>query len=176
MTSSAPTRTDRLFRIALLVKGADGAAELIGALVLLLVSGAAVHRIVGEVLARDLLGPPDGTLARHFVSGTTEFVSGSRTFAVLYLALHGVVKLGLVVALLRKWLPAYPVAVLVLGAFVVYEVLRAIHTGSFVLPFLAALDIAIIVVVIREYVVLRRERAALGGEHPDRSGPGTGSR
>jgi uncharacterized membrane protein len=140
------------------VKGVDGAAELLGALLLTVVSGATDHRLVAEVLARDLLGDPDGSLARHFVAGTSEFVSGDRTFAVLYLALHGVVKLALVVALLRKWLPAYPVAVLVLGAFVVYEILRAVHTGSIVLPFLAALDVAIIVLVIREYVTLRRER------------------
>ncbi|GAA1863312.1 DUF2127 domain-containing protein [Pseudonocardia ailaonensis] len=146
----------RLFRVALLIKGIDGAAELIGAIVLVLVSGATVQRLVADVLARDLLGPPDGSLARHFVAGTSEFVSGDRTFAVLYLALHGVVKLALVVALLRRWLPAYPVAVVVLGAFVVYEVVRAVHTGSILLPFLAALDTAIIVLVIREYVVLRR--------------------
>ncbi|SDG63852.1 DUF2127 domain-containing protein [Pseudonocardia oroxyli] len=152
------SRTERLFRIALVVKGVDGAAELLGALLLAVVSGATVHRLVAEVLARDLLGDPDGSLARHFVAGTSEFVSGDRTFAVLYLALHGVVKLALVVALLRKWLPAYPVAVLVLGAFVVYEILRAVHTGSIVLPFLAALDVAILVLVIREYVTLRRER------------------
>jgi uncharacterized membrane protein len=162
ITRAGPSWTERLFRIALLVKAIDGAAELIGAVILLVVPGSAVHRIVGDILARDLLGRPDGTLARHFVAGTSEFVSGNRSFAVLYLGLHGVLKLVLVVALLRKWLPAYPVAVLVLGAFVVFEVLRAIHTGSLVLPFLAALDVAIIVMVIREYVVLRRERLSPG--------------
>jgi uncharacterized membrane protein len=162
ITRAGPSWTERLFRIALLVKAIDGAAELIGAVILLVVPGSAVHRIVGDILARDLLGRPDGTLARHFVAGTSEFVSGNRSFAVLYLGLHGVLKLVLVVALLRKWLPAYPVAVLVLGAFVVFEVLRAIHTGSLVLPFLAALDVAIIVMVIREYAVLRRERLSPG--------------
>jgi uncharacterized membrane protein len=162
ITRAGPSWTERLFRIALLVKAIDGAAELIGAVILLVVPGSAVHRIVGDILARDLLGRPDGTLARHFVAGTSEFVSGNRSFAVLYLGLNGVLKLVLVVALLRKWLPAYPVAVLVLGAFVVFEVLRAIHTGSLVLPFLAALDVAIIAMVIREYVVLRRERLSPG--------------
>ena len=157
------TKTERLFRIALVVKGVDGAAELIGALLLVLVSGATVQRLVAEILARDLLGNPDGSLARHFVAGTSEFVSGDRTFAVLYLALHGVVKVALVIALLRKWLPAYPVAVLVLAVFVVDEILRAVHTGSVVLPFLAALDTAIIVLVIREYLVLRRERRVSPG-------------
>ncbi len=42
-----------------------------------------------------------------------------------------------------------------LGAFVVYEVYRATRTGSVLLPVLAALDIAIIVVIVREYRLLR---------------------
>ncbi|HEV7450429.1 MAG TPA: DUF2127 domain-containing protein [Pseudonocardiaceae bacterium] len=123
---------------------------------------------MADVLSRDLLGPPGGSLARHFVAGTAEFASGNRTFAVVYLGLHGVVKLALVAALLRRWLPAYPIAVVVLGAFVVYlgafvvyEVYRATRTGSVLLPLLAVLDIAIIVVIVREYRLLRRERTGV---------------
>ncbi len=151
-------RTEQLFKAALLIKGVDGATELIGAVALLLVSGATVHRLVVDVISHDLLGPPDGSLARHFAAGTAEFASGNRTFAVVYLGLHGVVKLALVAALLRRWLPAYPIAVMVLGAFVVYELYRATRTGSVLLPSLAVLDIAIIVVIVREYRLLRRER------------------
>ncbi len=154
-------RTGQLFKAALLVKGVDGGAELLGAVALLLVSGATVHRLVADVLSRDLLGPPDGSLARHFVAGTAQFASGNRTFAVVYLALHGVVKLALVAALLRRWLPAYPIAVVVLGTFVLYEVHRAMRTGSVLLPFLAVVDVAIIVVIMREYRLLRRERSGI---------------
>jgi uncharacterized membrane protein len=143
--------TERLFRIAMIVKGVDGAAELIGAITLLLVSGGTIQTLINDVVSRDLLGPPDGSLARHFVSGTAEFASGNRTFAVVYLGLHGIVKLLLVVALLRKIRPVYPVAVVVLGLFVAYEIYRATQTGSVLLAFLAALDVAIIVLVIREY-------------------------
>ena len=154
MRWSAAGRTERLFRIALLIKAVDGAAELVGALVLLAVPGAALTSLVNDVVARDLLGPPDGSLARHFEAGTAEFASGNRTFAVVYLALHGLVKLALVAALLRRWRPAYPAAAVVLGAFVVYELYRATQTGSVLLPLLAALDIAIIVLIIREYRLL----------------------
>jgi uncharacterized membrane protein len=89
------------------------------------------------------------------VAGTAEFASGNRTFAVVYLALHGLIKLALVVALLREWRAAYPVAVVVLGIFVLYEVYRATQTGSLLLPFLAAFDVAVIVLVWREYRALR---------------------
>jgi uncharacterized membrane protein len=154
-TAARARTTERLFKLALVIKGIDGAAELIGALLLALVSGDFVQRVISGIVTHDLLGPPDGRLTEHFLRGTHEFASGHRVFAISYLALHGVLKLALVIALLRKWLPAYPAAVAVLGLFVVYEIYRAWHTHSVVLPFLAALDLAIIVLVIREYRLLR---------------------
>jgi uncharacterized membrane protein len=154
MADASARRTERLFNAALLVKGLDGAAELVGAVALLLVPTATVERLVAEVVSRDLLGPPDGFLTRHLVAGTAEFASGDRTFVLVYLGLHGVVKLALVWALLRKWRRAYPVAAAVLAVFVGYELIRALHTGSVVLPFLAVLDIVIIVLILREYRLL----------------------
>jgi uncharacterized membrane protein len=71
------------------------------------------------------------------------------------------VKIALVVALLRRWQPAYPLAIAVLGAFVGYELYRAVRTGSLLLPALAVLDIAIIVAVVREYRLLRRDRSGI---------------
>jgi uncharacterized membrane protein len=153
----AARRTERLFRIAMFVKGLDGAVELIGAIALLLVPATLVNQLVADVISRDLVGSPDGFLARHLVAGTTEFASGNRTFVILYLGLHGIVKLALVVALLRRWMPAYPVAAVVLSVFVAYELYRAVRTGSVVLPVLAAVDILIIIMVVREYLLLRRE-------------------
>ena len=156
-------RQEVLFRIALVLKGIDGAFELVGAIVLLVIPTGTVQTLISDVLSRDLLGPPDGSLARHFVAGTAEFASGNRTFAVVYLGLHGLVKLALVAAMLRRIRPAYPVAAVVLGLFVVYEIYRATRTGSVLLPFLAALDVAIIVLIIREY---RNMRPA--GPNPER--------
>jgi uncharacterized membrane protein len=148
-----------LFRIAMALKGIDGLLELIGGITLLLVSQAEVQKLIAGVVTHDLLGPPDGSLARHFVAGTAEFASGDRTFAVVYLLLHGVLKVALVIALLRHWLPAYPVAILVLGLFVVYELYRATQTGSVLLPVLAVVDVAVIALVVREYRALRREQS-----------------
>lgn len=157
------TRTELLFRIAMVVKGLDGLIELIGGITLLLVSQAEVQKVVAAVVTRDLLGPPDGSLTRHFVAGTAEFASGNRTFAVVYLLLHGMLKVALVVALLRHWLPAYPVAIVVLGLFVVYELYRATQTGSLLLPVLAIVDVVVIALVVREYRALRREQSATRG-------------
>jgi uncharacterized membrane protein len=158
MADVSASRTERFFKIALLLKGLDGAAELVGAVALLLVPASTVQMVIAEIVSRDLLGPPNGFLTRHLVSGTAEFAGGDRTFVLLYLGLHGVVKLALVWALLRKWRPAYPVAAAVLAVFVGYELIRAVNTRSVVLPFLAALDIVIIVLILREYRLLNSER------------------
>jgi uncharacterized membrane protein len=155
-------RTERWFKAALLLKGLDGAAELIGAVVLLLVPAATLDRLVAEVVSRDLLGPPDGFLTRHLVAGTAEFTGGNRTFVLVYLGLHGVLKLGLVWALLRRIRPAYPAAALVLGLFVAYELVRAVHNGSVVLALLAALDVVVIALVLREYRLLRANASPPG--------------
>jgi uncharacterized membrane protein len=155
------TNTERLFRIAIALKGLDGAVQLVGALILVIIPSTVVTGFAHAVITRDLLGDPSGTLARHLQTATENFVNGgTKTFAVAYLFAHGVIKLALVWALARKWVRAYPVAMVVLAAFVVYEVYRAVNTHSIALPFFAALDAVIIVLVYREYRQLRRERAA----------------
>ncbi|QUQ68879.1 DUF2127 domain-containing protein [Kutzneria sp. CA-103260] len=163
MTNS--TTTDKLFRVAIAIKGLDGLGQLALGIVLIFIPPTVITGLANEVVTRDLLGDPDGTLSTHLQTAAHNFADGSsRGFAIGYLLLHAVIKLGLVAALLRKIMPLYPVAVVVLGAFVVYEVYRAVNTHSIALPIFAAIDIVIIVLVVREYVQLRRERAASATE------------
>lgn len=151
--------TDRLFRIAVAIKGIDGGAQLLASLVLIVLPPTVVTGLANAAITRDLLGDPKGLLAAHLQEAAGHFAAGgTRWFAIIYLLLHGIIKLALVIALLRRVLPAYPVAVVVLAAFVAYELVRAVHTHSIALPFFAALDIVIIVLVVREYRQLRRER------------------
>lgn len=168
------TNTDRLFRIAIALKGLDGALQVIGALILVFIPSTVVTGFAHAVITRDLLGDPSGTLARHLELATESFVNGgTKTFAVVYLLAHGVIKLALVWALARKWVRAYPVAMVVLAAFVAYEVYRAIETHSIALPFFAALDVLIIVLVYREYRQLRRERASQRDQGGSAGGSGS---
>ncbi|TDD52254.1 DUF2127 domain-containing protein [Saccharopolyspora elongata] len=150
------TLTDKLFRVAVLLKGLDGAVQLIAGVLLIFLSPNTITRLAHAVVTRDLLGPPTGPLAGHFEEALQHFAGGNRTFVITYLIAHGVIKIGLVIGLLGKIMPLYPVAMVALGLFVVFEVLRAVQTKSVVLPLFAALDVAIIVLVLREYLELRR--------------------
>jgi uncharacterized membrane protein len=161
MTGAQHTATEKLFRAAITIKGIDGALQLVAGIVLIFVPGRVITELVHVVVSRDLLGSPGGPLATHLQLATHDFVEGSsRTFVVAYLLSHAVVKLGLVAALWRKIMPAYPVAVVVMTVFVVVELLRGVQTHSILLPVLAALDVLIILFVIKEYIQLRRERRA----------------
>jgi uncharacterized membrane protein len=145
------TTTDRLLRAALILKGLDGGVELLVGVALALVGPRELGELTRRVVVHHLLGSPRGALAERVTAGEALLSGGDRTFAVAYLTLHGLLKLGLVVALLRELRPAYPVAIGVLAVFIGYEAYRAVRTGSAALWAAAALDLAITVLVVREY-------------------------
>src|SRR5437016_2418999 len=115
------TATEKLFRIAIVLKGLDGGLQLIAGILLLFIPPRAITELA-ELVTRDLFSDPAGRLAIHLHTAAQDFASGStHWFVITYLLLHAVIKIGLVVALLRKIMPAYPVAALALAAFVVFE-------------------------------------------------------
>jgi uncharacterized membrane protein len=153
-------RTERMFKVAITIKGIDGGLQFLGALLLMVIPPTLITGIANAIITRDLLGDPHGTLSTHLATAADHFANGSsRWFAILYLLAHGVIKLALVWALVKRVMVAFPIAVLVLAAFVVYELWRATQTHSIALPIFAAIDIVIIALVIREYLKLRKERA-----------------
>jgi uncharacterized membrane protein len=89
-------------------------------------------------------------VARHLSLGTEHF-------AAWYLLIHGVIKILLVVALLRAMLPAYPIAVIVFGAFIVYQLYRFTFTHSPGLIALSAFDGIVIWLIWFEYRALRQQ-------------------
>ena len=63
----------------------------------------------------------------------------------------------LVGALVRRIRPAYPVAIVFLGSFILYELYRFVLGHSIALLIFAALDTGITTMVVREYLELRRD-------------------
>ncbi|GAA4852937.1 DUF2127 domain-containing protein [Saccharopolyspora rosea] len=159
--------TEKLFRVAVVLKGLDGVVQLLGGILVIFVPPSAITALA-HVTTRDVFGGAGGPLAQHFEQAAEHFANGgTRTFVIAYLLVHGVIKIGLVIALLCKIRPAYPIAVVALGAFVVFEVLRATRTHSIELPFFAALDVLIIVMVIKEYFELRKQQARGPAAHDE---------
>ncbi len=151
---------DRTFEISIVLKGLDGAFEVIGGLLLLLVSPATIDRVVVAFTQHELSGDPHDFIAvhalnfAHGLSGTAVLLGG------LYLLSHGVVKIVLVAALLKQQLWAYPWMVAFLGVFILYQVYRMTFAPSLGLAALTVFDIFVAWLTYREYQRHRQRRAA----------------
>jgi uncharacterized membrane protein len=155
---------NQAFALALAIKGIDGALELIGGLILFVVPPSAISLIFRSLTQHELSEDPHDVIAIH-VRAAAEQLAGSasvRRFGVLYLIGHGVIKLVLVGALVRRIRPAYPVAIVFLGSFIVYELYRSVLGHSIALLLFAALDTGITTMVVREYLELRRDSSRSG--------------
>jgi uncharacterized membrane protein len=143
---------DRTFRVTVTLKGLDGALEVIGGIVLLLVRPATIQHIVRALTQHELSQDPHDVIARHVLRSANHLTHGTTIFAALYLLSHGVAKVVLVVAVLQDRLWAYPGMIALLAAFVVYQLYRLIAVRPTIgLSLLTAFDGLVIWLTWREY-------------------------
>ncbi len=128
------------FEVGILVKGFDGVLEVVGGLLLSFLSPEQINQAVALATEHELSRDPNDFFANHLVTAAQGLSGGAKTFAVLYLLSHGVLKVGLVWALLKSRLWAYPTALAVFAAFGVYQVYRYVLSPSALLVFLTLVD------------------------------------
>lgn len=148
----------RIFVVGLWGKAIDGALELAGGLLLLLIPPATLNRLVIALTQHELVEDPRDWLAMTLRHAAAQLSVDSRLFGALYLLVHGLVKLGVVVGVLRGQRRAYPAAIGVLGLFMAYQVYRLSYAFSTGLLLLTIADAAIIGLTWREYTSSRGER------------------
>jgi uncharacterized membrane protein len=149
---------DRTFEVGILLKGLDGALELIGGALLLMVSPATINRITGALTQHELSEDPHDVIATHVLRMSHGLTGAAVGFAAVYLLLHGIVKVALVVALLRNQLWAYPWMIAFLVAFIVYQLYRIALDISLGLIALTIFDAIIVWLTWREYQKQRNAR------------------
>ncbi len=141
----------RSFQAAILIKGLDGALEILGGALLLLLPAHVLIDIIGKLTARALSEDPNAWFAGTIKTSVEHFAGGTQHFAALYLFTHGVAKVFLVTALWREKLWAFPVAIAFQSVFVVYEVYRFVHTHSIALLAFACIDALVGWLIWREF-------------------------
>jgi uncharacterized membrane protein len=151
-------RTHRLFLLALLLKGFNGLVELVGGALALFVPLHRVNQLVLWMTASEIEDDPNDWLANTLIDAAQRLSMGTKLFASFYLLAHGVVKLFLVYSLWREKVWAFPVALWLLGALVGYSLYRFTHTHSVALLVFGAIDLVIMWLIWREYLVRRHVR------------------
>jgi uncharacterized membrane protein len=151
--AAPPRRRDALdttFDIVLVLKGLDGLFELVGGILLLVISPDSINHFVQRLTQHELSQDPNDFLAHHLLKLTAN-LHNTQTFGAVYLLTHGVVKLVLVYGLLRRQRWAYPFAFVFLGGFVVYQLYRMTYAPSAGLALLTVFDLLIIWLTWREF-------------------------
>jgi uncharacterized membrane protein len=160
------TALDTTFKVGLFLKAADGVLEIVAGTLLLFLSPSTLDRIAHGLTAHELSEDPHDRLAHYILHTTGHLSSGTTLFGAIYLLSHGISKVVLVVLVLREKLWAYPWLIVLLGAFIAYQLyVLAFVSFSWGLIALTAFDLLLVWLTWREYQARRRERA-----HPARIG------
>jgi len=145
------TITDKAFRLSLYLKGLDGALEILGGLLLLLISPDQINRWAARLTEGELSEDPHDFIAKHILKTAHNLTGKSLVFGAAYLLSHGIVKVILVAEVLRNHLWAYIALMAVTALFVVYQLYRLTDKFSIGLTLLTAFDLVIIYLTQKEY-------------------------
>ena len=161
--SEAPRRhrvLDTTFRVSLIVKLVDGILELVGGVLLLLISPQQIGDVVRFLTQHELAKDPNDFFANLLVHAAGSLSVSASLFGAVYLLLHGLVKVVLVSAVLTGRLWAYPWMIGFLVVFISYQLYEMVVHFSVGLPLLTLFDIFIVVITVREYRLHREVRDA----------------
>lgn len=145
-----------LFVVSILGKGIDGALEIVGGALLFLVNPEQISYLLRILTQHELSEDPHDFIVNVLLSASKNLSVEAQFFGAVYLLWHGIVKAGLITALLRRQLWAYPAAILAFLLFLVYQLYRYTHTHSPWLLVLSAVDVFVILFTWLEWKRLER--------------------
>ena len=151
---------DRAFAVGIILKGLDGVLEIVGGVLLLVVSPTTIDTLSRALTQHELSEDPHDFLATHLLHAAGSLTGSSLKFGAAYLLLHGVVKVVLVAALLRDKIWAYPWMIAFLIVFIAYQIYRFTLTFSIGLLGLTVFDTVVVWLTFREYGKQRAARMA----------------
>lgn len=140
MSNHSPTRLDRWFRLAVALKGLDGIVEMVCGAVLLVVPAAAIKGAIETLANNEIQEDKHAFIAHYILNLDHKLDVHVQLFAAIYLLAHGLVKIGLATALLKRYWRLYPYAIGFLVAFIAYQAYLIGYNRSLVLVVLTLFD------------------------------------
>lgn len=139
------------FELGLLIKGIDGLLEVAGGILMLFLSPGRLTRLVRMLTRHELAKDPQDLATNWLLHYSSGFSISMQYFGFFYLVSHGVIKCILMLLLWKGKLWAYPLAILSLALFIVYQMVRySIHPSALLL-LLSVFDAVMIVLTAIEY-------------------------
>jgi uncharacterized membrane protein len=149
-------RIGQFFRLSIWLKGIHAALEVVSGMLLIFLSPIQLTKFVVWMTQDELLEEPNDLIANYLLDVARQLSVSSLMFGAFYLLSHGIVKLTLVIALLKKKLWAYPWSLALFSLFIVYQIYRLSITYSLGLFVLTLFDLMVIWLIWREYKIIRK--------------------
>ncbi|MDB5238892.1 MAG: hypothetical protein JWO00_227 [Candidatus Parcubacteria bacterium] len=166
-TPNEEKRIDRFFKISVFIKGILSILEIITGAALFFVPVSEVASKLIFIAQGELAEDPTDFIGLHLMQIAHHFsVAGAISLAI-YLLSRGIIKLALVVALLKRYLWAYPVSIAIIGLSMVYQIYLVITAHSAVQAVLTAIDIVVLWFIWKEYKILKEHRDSPREENPN---------
>jgi len=143
------------FKIALILKAIDGFFETLGGIILFFVNPSQINSFFKLIFLGELIEDPKDFIANFLISFSNKISLNVEFYSAVYLLSHGIIKIALVYALLKRKLWAYPVAIAIFSLFLVVQIYLLILKFNIFYLLLSILDIIVIVLVVWEYKHLR---------------------
>jgi uncharacterized membrane protein len=144
------------FLWSVLVKGAISLAEVISGIALFFIPPAAIVSL-GIVILNYV---PVISLQQALMEEIARYTEGAVVFVALYLLSRGLIKAGLIFALLANKLWAYPSSLLVLGLFVLYQTYQILTDHSLLIIGITLFDLIVMYFIYREWRIVARHQGA----------------
>ncbi|MFZ3044018.1 MAG: DUF2127 domain-containing protein [Minisyncoccia bacterium] len=140
-----------LFDLTLLLKAVNGAFEMLGSALILIVPPTLVLKIVEFLTGGELAQDPDDPIIGAIRDAAQSFSVHTHYFLAVYLFLHGVVKVALVIGIFKGKRIAYPLFMIALVIFGSYELYRGFVRHEMLVLALGVFDLLVLVLTIHEY-------------------------
>ena len=146
------------FDISVFIKGIDGVLEIISGVVLIIIPLNKIQQFLIWLTRGELAQDKKDIVANLLVKLGNSLSIKAYDFTIVYLLIHGFVKVILVFLLLKKVLWSYPVAMIIFSLFGIYQVYQYNLNHSFFLLLLTVLDIIVICLTGLEYRILLKKK------------------
>ena len=142
---------DISFTASLLVKGLIAGGEIIIGIAVFFLPPERMTALITWISAGELSEDPTDWLMNQLVLFGQSFSVGTQHFAIIYFLSHGIVNLVVVLLLWKKLYGAYPISIVALSGFIVYQMAEFFISYSVLMLLLTALDLFIIIMTVSEY-------------------------
>ena len=156
MTLFEQKNLHRFFTISVALTGVHAIFEIAGGIILYFISTKTIVEWVSALTQDELTEDPNALFSSYFLHAAQNLSIASKTFAVLYLLSHGIIKAALVLGLLRAKYWAYPASLFTLMLYILYQTHRFLITHSVAMLLLTIFDIVVMWLIWREYKTLRK--------------------